>query len=263
MKNFSYWQSPSYISSPPPYILLGLASAKFVLGDNFQLLTSSSVIDIIGENHESKLWKFSGEIDTKKQELMSIVAKSDYIRMAVMEKVGGMWIDADTIFLKDYADFFEKLLPSNNNLAWHSEQFFGAASENQIIKEACSNMLASDVQKWGNPGDLKNLITSRSEIVTNIPYSLVTPGFVPEYTYNTRDIMLDSNISADEFLLNSKQHILKLYNTPFSGTVYGNMSVSDFLNQDILLTKIFLKINPNKNEWIDMADGILLELLKK
>lgn len=255
IKVYSYWKSPSYKKDIPPYVLLGLASAKIVLGDKFILLNDKKAKDYLGEDYDEKEWKFANEVDPMKKELRGIVAKSDYIRMAIVNKLGGVWIDADTIVLKDFTNYFSSLNLNQNDLLWYCEAFFMSLEDNFLLKTACSNMMNAEIQKWGNPGGLKDLIKENMGYIKKIPFDMIKLGDF-NYSYANREIMLSKEVTTCSALSNQQQHIIVLYNTPFSETEYGKMTCSDFLDQDILLSKIFLKINPDKGLWLNTVRDI-------
>ncbi|MBF0752447.1 MULTISPECIES: capsular polysaccharide synthesis protein [unclassified Pasteurella] len=257
LKTYSFWQSPSYSENIPPYILLGLASARILLGERFEVLNLNTIKQYLDLSlFKDKIWQFRNESDERKKELMSIIAKSDYIRMALIEKVGGVWIDADTIIIGDYTEHLDSIT-ENSKLIWYTEQFFSADKNNLLLQKASNNMLEADYQTWGNPGLIKNLISDNPEEIKKIPYDLIDPKYVEKYQYASRDIMLSDKIDPKEFLLNNKQCILILYNTPFSQTHWAKMTCEEFLEQNILLSKIFLHINPSKELWIEKVQDIL------
>lgn len=260
-KIFSFWQTPSYINSIPPYVLLGLASAKICFKERFILLDDKTVCEYLGDLYKNKDWAFREESDPNRKELMSIVAKSDFLRMAIVNHLGGIWLDADTIVLRDFSN--TNLINSESqDLAWYSEQFFGSLPSNDLLKRACDNMISSQYQTWGNPGGIKDIIKEFPDKIKKIPFDLIRLGDF-QYNYQNREIMLSNDIDPEIALSNKKQSIIVLYNTPFSQTEYGKMSCAEFLSQDILLSKIFLAINNNKNLWIETAQEIEEKLMKR
>jgi hypothetical protein len=62
--------------------------------------------------------------------------------------------------------------------------------------------------------------------------------------------MLDTEVPVKRFLANSSAVLLKLYNTYFSRTPIGTMSVPEFLSSGTLLARIFLHIDPDAERWI-------------
>lgn len=110
MKIFTYWESlPS--NGIPPYVTLGIARMKSVFKDNFVLLTKHNVKNILSKDVESKKWCFLGSSDNRLigKSVESIVAKSDFIKMQYIHDHGGIWLDSDTLVIKN---FLTDLIPS-------------------------------------------------------------------------------------------------------------------------------------------------------
>ena len=257
-KIYTYWETASFRKSPPPYIILGLASMKRVFGGDFVLVTPSNVSGLVEDPPEPKEWTFGNNRDLKKFEVRGIVAKSDYLRMKLVYEHGGYWLDADTLALRDFRPLLNAQLDGSGKLLWHTEQFFGALPHNEILRTASANMLEREHQVWGNPGDLKKLVVDRADNVLKISFDLVKTGSNPEYGYETQGVMLRRDVKPRDFLTNDGQYVLKLYNTPLSDTGYGELTVDEFLESDILLAKIFLSIEP-KSYWIEQATAILAQ----
>ena len=259
MQVYSFWQTASFASRPPPYVLLGLASMRMVLGNGFTLLTDThGLVQALPDI--AKDWKFRDERDAQRAEVMGIVAKSDYIRMGVIGETGGFWLDADTIAIRDFRRELDEAAVGAGRLIWHSEQFFGCAPHNSILARACETMRRAPLQQWGNPGGIKDLIESARDQVQKIDFTLVDTGTEPPYSYATRDVMLSSELIPSEVLKNPRQCLLKLYNTPFSQTAYAAMSVEEFLAQGILLSRVFLALEPSVKSWLTASESIMLEL---
>ena len=82
-----------------PYVALALGWTRHVLGDAFHLLTPGNIAKAISTEYQSKDWRFSALEFDAAAVATSVVAKSDYIRMAYVLEHGGVWLDADTILL--------------------------------------------------------------------------------------------------------------------------------------------------------------------
>lgn len=245
MKIYTYWETAPG-REIPPYILLGLASMRRVFGEDFTILTPSVAQDL-GVDTGGKEWGFRRETDENARALRGIIAKSDYVRMAVIAQEGGYWLDADTIALRDFRADLAPIL-NEHHFVWHSEQFFGATPGNEILTTAAQNMLDTEWQTWGDPGHVKTRIADAGNAVPRIPFWLIDPKSEPPYNYSTSKILLEDH-PLDEFLRNERQAILKLYNTPFAETEYGVMTTDQFLESDTLLSQVFLSIEPDKSWW--------------
>ena len=93
MKIFTYWEGPK-----PPYIELCLESIKKINKQcDVHIVTPKNIHYYL--NHD--------EIDHEilKNPLLKRAQKVDYIRILLIHKFGGMWLDADTIAIKDLYEF--------------------------------------------------------------------------------------------------------------------------------------------------------------
>lgn len=255
MKFVSYWETAPG-KSMPPYVALALVSIKRVLGDSFLLLTKESAPEYIGTDYLSKRWFFTTLGFDFDPRLATIVAKSDFIRMAYVYQHGGVWIDADTLLFQDpTSSIFTSEL--SKKLHWRNEAFFGSRPKHPLLGQAVANALESEHHDWGNPGDIKGLISRRSDLVTPIPYHWFDPGYRPPYNFTSCEVMRGTEVPVEEFLTNPDMNLLKLYNTYFSRTTALQWSVSEFLESNILLARLFLHIEPDISYWASEANMLI------
>jgi len=254
MKTYTYWETEPGVTSIPPYILLGIASMRLALGDDFVLLTKRNIRDYVSSDYLDREWKFSRKFDHVSQNRMSIVAKSDFIRMHLIGEHGGCWIDADTIVLRDYRPELARLL--SDKLLWHTEQFFCAKPGNTLLKSAAQSMLDVDQLVWGDPGGIKSAVREKHLEIDPIPVSFWDPGYRPSYNAKAYRVIFRNDISAKYFLRSEGQFIQKMYNTSFCKFISPDMQVSDFLKSDMLLSKIFKNVNGNVPGWIADCETI-------
>ena len=253
MKAVTYWESAPG-NKMPPYIALCIATMRCVLGDSFLFLHENNISDFLKGDFHEKQWAFKPKDKEQDAEIKSIVAKSDYIRMAYVEHNGGFWMDADTIVFQDFLPDFDL---TGGSIYWHSEQFFAARAGSPILKAACDRAMADEYQSWGNPGGIKNLINANPDDVEIIPEKLIDPGYTPAYKYSNWKILLDENIGVDEFLINKDAKIMKLYNTYLRESGLGYLNMEDFFSSNTLISRIFLNLNPDKGFWISEADDVI------
>lgn len=257
MSFVSFWQNPPGCLVPP-YVALSLVSLRRALGDDFILLREADLVGIFDVAVKDKVWSFSDLEFIGNQDALSIVAKSDFIRMAYIHQYGGYWLDADTIALQDpRLHLIESRL--DERLHWYSEALFGARSNNPLLATAMQNCRACERQTWGNPGSIRDMINLDPTKITSIPYSLLDPGYRPSYRFATCDVMLNKEIPVDSFLSNPNVVLLKLYNTYFSRKTIGTMSVQEFLSSGTLLARIFLHIDPNSEKWVSDCEALEME----
>ena len=256
-KIFSYWETSKLKPHIPPYILCCLVSMQRALGDNFLLLTPRNISQHIDFDFSSKPFLFAGHKDPVKNEISRIVAKSDFLRFEYIRTNGGIWLDADTIVLKDFFTEIMALLSAEKTL-WHSEQFFGGYPNDPIISEAATNMLKSDRQVFGNPGNCKELIQAQKSRVNFIPQSIWDPTGVGEYSAKNWDLPTQVGANATNFLKNKA--LVKIYNSAISKTHISQQSVESFLNQGTVLSHIFLSIEPDREYWFEASRRLEEEL---
>lgn len=251
----SYWETVPG-RTMPPYVALALAWTRHVLGDDFHLLTPGDLATAIGSAHELKDWRFrSLEFDAPAA-TVAVVAKSDYIRLAYVLEYGGAWLDADTILLAHPCPaIFPEWL--DDRLHWHSEAVFAARPGNALLRTAARNCLETTAHDWGDPGEIRVEIARRQNAVVHIPRHHFDPGHRPLYCFETCDVMLDKTIPVERFLASDGLKALKLYNTYFSRSPMGTISLDDFLASDFLLARIFLHIMPDRGFWRERGLEVL------
>lgn len=240
----------------PPYVALAIISMRRALGESFLLLTPQSTPALIGGDYLDKPWGFESLGFRLAPGIESIVAKSDFIRMAYVYRHGGVWIDADTILLENPV---AKLFPEGltQKLHWYAECLFGSLPGNPLLGQAVATSLGERAHGWGDPGGIKKMIDQQPEQLTIIPSSVVDPGYRPLYNFATCGVMRRRDISAEEFLVNDIK-VLKLYNTYFNRTTSKQQSVEQFLANKTLLAKLFLYVEQDPQYWI-LNSSILIE----
>ncbi len=254
MKVISYWET-GVGCTIPTYIPLCIASMKAALGTSFLLLTKENISQYIGDEYLNNKWRFNRHNSNLTPEVASIVAKSDFIRMAYIHRHGGFWLDADTIVFNNFLPKME-IQETDKKLFWHSEQFFGANAGNEILDLAQNNAFQNEVQTWGNPGGIQTLIAAHPEAIIKIPFRHVNPGYTPTYKYQSCEVLIDKNLPVEHFLINQDVNLLKVYNSDFCSLDIAAMPLTDFLSSGTLISRIFLKINPSLDYWIDAVESI-------
>jgi hypothetical protein len=249
MKVYTYWESaPGRVM--PPYVALSIATMQRWMGERFELLTPSSVASL-GPAAVQKRWEFEPLPFTHASTHLALVAKSDYVRLAWIARHGGMWLDADMIVTGPLDDLLGTARQSGR-LHWSSEAFFAAAPGSAILREAAKAALAAQLQVWGNPGGVRDLIKARPGEVEMLDRRLLDPGSDPPYCFQTCETMLSTVRPVEAFLTNPDMRVLTLYNTYFSRSVL-NTSVESFLESRTLLARVFLAMEPDRSYWLDSA----------
>jgi hypothetical protein len=181
------------------------------LGELFLLLTPNNLSDYIWDDLTRKKWSF-GEDDLTEvmQQKMSITAKSDYIRLRYIYEHGGVWIDADCLPLRSPLVYLNYL--AEKQWFWWSEVVFGAQPKLEFLSEAATNMIRQPVQKWGNPGKIKDIIKAQNNNCGRfiLDRHLIKPQDAT-YSWNSYDILLNTSTQPKDFI-SDRQIILNLFN---------------------------------------------------
>lgn len=251
MQYVTYWETAPG-RTMPAYVALSLVSLERVLGGDLLLLTPDNAPDYIGQAYLEKDWQFSGLEFDGCPVITSIVAKSDFIRMAYVYHHGGIWLDADSIMFGDlrpgiFPDMFD------DHLHWYSEVLFGAAPGHPLLGDAIAACLSQPYQEWGNPGGIRDLIADRHDMVSAISGHALDPGYSPFYCFNTCEVMFDRRLRPSEFLVNPDLRLLKLYNMYFGRSPLALLSVEELLGSGTLLAHLFLHLEPNPRFWIERS----------
>ena len=262
MKVIAYWEKVDEAADIPWHILLCLAALRIDFQDNFLLLTPKNIDQYIGSDYANKHWSF-GTIEESDvtQKKVSIVAKSDYIRLKYIYEHGGFWFDSDALCVGDPKNII-KLLDSYD-VVWGYEAFFGAKAGNQMFKDASDRMLDMPCQIWGNPGEIKAIVEgSKNASIGKIPNGYINPLSSALYSWRDTSILFSENFEPNEFL-SKDQVFLHLYNK-FTEKIVSDHSLSvDFKLEKLFQSQTLIaKIVRNKysqNILSDAANSILFE----
>ena len=253
----TYWEhAPG--QPMPAYVTLALVSMRRVLGRRLQLLTPRTVEDFIGPEILDKAWAFEPLAFTLAEGIEAIVAKSDFIRMAFVHQHGGVWVDADTLFLRDPS---ESVFPDgvSHKLHWHSECLFASLPGNPLLAQALHRGLAADAHTWGNPGGIKDIVGLAGEDLVPILGEVVDPGYHPRYNFANCEVMRRRDVSVAEFLKRNVA-LLKLYNTYFRRTCTHPETIAEFLDGGTLLAKLFLHLEADPGYWLSEAERLMSDI---
>lgn len=253
----TYWEDAP--GQPmPPYVALALISMRRVLGDRLLILTPTTAREYLGPDVLDKAWGFKPLPFNLPDGIHAIIAKSDFIRMAFVHRHGGIWIDADTLMLRDPSD---AVLPYgvSTKLHWHSECLFAAQAGNPLLGQALRQGMVNHVHAWGNPGSIKDIVASTTEGLVIIPSEVFDPGYRPRYSFANCELMRRQDVDVADFLLRDVS-LLKLYNTYFRRTCTRYENVEEFLTGGTLLAKLFLQIEADYGYWLMEVKRLMAEL---
>lgn len=239
----TYWESPDNLIVPK-HILICLALLKIKMGDDFLLLTKKNISDYIDDSKLKKHWSFgTQEKSQDMNQVMSIVAKSDFIRFEYIYNHGGVWVDSDSLCVGNPHNLFSLL--DENQMIWGYEAFFGAKAGYEPFGIACENILKMDCQIWGNPGLVKDLLKKPNYKNTYlpIPWFFIEPKKDYMFSWENAGVIFNSAIEPIDFL-NDQQVFLHLYNKA-SGLEIKN------------------KINFNKTEGCSLLESIINDIVPR
>lgn len=253
----SYWeQAPG--QTMPPYVALSLVSIRRVLGDRFLLLTPLTVENYLSPDILDKAWAFEPLAFTLVDGIEAIIAKSDFIRMAFVHRHGGIWVDADTLFLRDPS---EAVFPHgvSAKLHWYSECLFASLPGNPLLAQALKHGMSTRAHAWGNPGGIKDIVTRADDELVAIPDEVFDPGYQPRYSFSNCDVMRGRDVGVADFLRRDVS-LLKLYNTYFRRTCARLETVAEFLTGGTLLANLFLHLEADRGYWQAEVEQLMVEM---
>ena len=205
------------------------------------------------------------------------MVQSDAIRIAILNKYGGIWIDVDTIIIsKEFLRYFNNsdlsmVMDENTGFQYIS---FIYANKNSIIlkdwlKEIILNVrffdkvfsnwktanktkyLKKKLKAWhylGNGIIDKLLKNVKNKDYNGIDYRII--GVFPELTYFKNNASINVYKAYDlfyfekgepQFAINNSKGLIFLHNS-WTISKYKRMTKKRFLKQDILLSKLLSKL---------------------
>ena len=251
-----YWENlPGNKKSP--YLDLCYKTVKKNCSNNFKihLLDEKSVYDYIPDLRK--------DLNSK----LSIQQKVDYIRYILLYKYGGIWVDADTIVIKNLKPIIEKLNHYdfvgfgchfnnkeqclNSGKPYPANWVMGSRKNGKLMKlciDKCNLYINSS-------NNLKKSyhILGRETLWSEISYLLKNDKEWNYYHYNSKCIERDSNNKklynsraiSDEDIdkqCEDKFLFMPIYNTaPGFPEWFKNMDESKLLKSNMLISKIFRK----------------------
>jgi mannosyltransferase OCH1-like enzyme len=178
---------------------------------------------------------------------LSVVHKADYIRVALLNKYGGCWIDADTIVLKPiskYLKFLDKYRflgfgkprsPSNSIIAGRTDSFILKLWLSCIISKMGNKNIG-----WAELGSipLKGVLKRMHNTDGLEYYNISSEYCVPVVCKDWRMFFSNRIIVSD--VISPVTGFVMLYNK-FMCKRLMHHSMSDLMKSDILLSKLFRK----------------------
>lgn len=127
-----YWELINGAKSPPPYVTLCLEIMKKNASGTFNVvfLNEKTVFDYLPDLRK--------DIND-----LPIALKTDYVRVRLLTKYGGLWVDADTIVMTDLREIAQKL---NQGVDYVGVGCTGAVCRDQEGKGKPSNGVMGSVK---------------------------------------------------------------------------------------------------------------------
>lgn len=249
MKMYTYWVTPENRETPV-YIRMCVKT--------WEKLISSADIIVINNNNVTEY--IGSEIDMASFQMLSLPQQSDVVAVAVLSKLGGLFIDADTIVTGDITPIIETSRPGvlhafgfPERKAIHLAVMWCMGSSNPVLtawyKTICENMkMLPAVRGWdyvGNAivGELlkKDAYADAYEIVDR-----TSSGNIMESVYDSSSDTCgaykhfwfgENSVAPEEIIATAKYKMISLHNswTPWS---FKNRTVEEIVASDTALGKL-------------------------
>lgn len=217
--------------------------------------------------NEKNIYKYIPDLRSDLNKKLSIQQKVDYVRYVLLYKYGGIWIDADTIILKDLTPIISKLNSYDfvgfgchfNNKKYclksgkpYPANWVMASRKNGKLMELCIKKCDLYLNKYDNLKKNYHLL-GRETLWTEIKYLLENDKKWNYYHYFSQCIERDSKnnklynhraISNEDIDKHCEDKFLfiPIYNTaPGFPNWFTKMSEKKILELDMLISKIFRK----------------------
>lgn len=262
---FTFWEPREKI---PGYLKLCIKTwKKFLTGYKIVILDYKAVSEYLGEN------LFSLVICKN----MSLAVQSDAIRVALLYKYGGIWIDTDTIilngeFLNDIHNYefmmfrdmkskhhFIGFIYSSKNSTIINEWFKQIINEVKIYNDILLNKtFFNKKDKFGNKYNTANYLGNLiiDPIIKNITENkFLFFDYKKMNIFPERKFCKNSSVNSytqqyrlyyfqkgdPQIIINNTKGLILLHNS-WTPIKYKSMTEEEFLKQDILLSKLLTKI---------------------
>ena len=251
---FTFWEPHE---SMPGYLVLCIKTwKKYLPKYEIKILDYKSSQDYLGRS------LFSSIICKK----MTLPVQVDAIRVAILQKFGGIWLDADTIILNDHLfkklRDFELIMLGDEKKKTQNIGFIFARNNSVIIKQWLeeiiknvhiykqsmkkSNINNTTLNSWYYLGNgivnrLVNNFTGKQFIRLNRDKIKALPELI--FFKNTSHNAIEKyqklyfQKGDPKIIINNSKSIIMLHNS-WTPSKYKGMSENEFLNQDILLSKL-------------------------
>jgi len=193
----------------------------------------------------------------------NIAVKCDVIRAQLLQRYGGIYIDADAIILGDFDKYFDYLKSfdfigmkrSSHGKNHVSVGFYGANVNTTIINEYSSkqtNILANNTEVHYNQLG-GSLLTEVFDKYKKETFCFDEKEIQPVTFEDARSVFIDTSINVED-IISPKQNIFMLFNGPFNNEL-KHITIKELYESNMLISKIIRKALP-KNIFSELYQKI-------
>jgi mannosyltransferase OCH1-like enzyme len=258
---WTYWENKPGCTKPP-HVSLCQETLYSNLGD-------AELRQVTPDNLRSYLPEIHPNIDYIERDIrpgeVSLAIKAGIIRVLLIEKYGGLWIDSDAIILKNLGNSLEKLKKyefigmrvTTSERQQVVNNFFGSIPNGKIIKDYAAKireMLSSKtVFKWNEVGSLAltPIVNANSETAYLYPQEMIHPLVAgKQHFYMDKSIKVADVINDDTITFMLFHRIFDGEN-PRVGKGLLEYNIKDLYKGKMLISKLFRYSLPEK-QYIDL-----------
>ena len=256
-----YWQNMKGVVRPPAYIELSRWTMLHNLKDcNLAIVTPDNVemylpgvtnlikdiqIDVLGRADRFKR-RFKN--DSRK----NLAVKTDVIRALLLQKYGGLYIDADAIVFKDLTYYFDLIAKkgfagvrrSSEGKDHISVGFYGSEPHGQVISNYVAAIKLALTKKHEFAyNDLGGQLLTKSYLAASDSATLISEKEIQPVTFeHARNVFPSAEIEVDT-RLEHDQKIMMLFNGPFHNEL-KDLSIDELYFSDTFVGKCFRRALP-------------------
>lgn len=253
-----YWENKPN-TPKPEYITLCHLTIQYHCNNNFNII----------QLNEKTIYKYLPNLRKDINKLL-IAQKTDYIRVALLHKYGGIWIDSDTIVMKNLMPIMDKLNSGYDYVGFgcSDEKCFsgyGKPSNGVMCSKVNSDLMKSVLDDLDYKLDNKDTfgyfdlgkftIWENIKKLNNYNYYHYDASYDGSRDKNLVWVNVDNHISKTPTILLNEDNLFFVFleNNKFMGdnvkyNFFSKLNKDDILNGDYWISDIFRKsMNYQKN----------------
>lgn len=250
-----YWENPRGEAGPPPFITLCRKSIELHAGGHdIRVVTPQNLATYL-PNYPHRLFKIAAEplgridkyFNRGGRRTRAIAQRADYVRALLLEKYGGIYLDADAILLADLTPYFDLLATHDFSIVRRtssrqkhiSNGFYGSHPGGIVISEYVRELrerLAGRLEYQGNEVGrdmLTPIVNRHQDVVFEIPEQDVHP--VPfddaEHAFINRSLELEDVLAPSTRIFMLWGHLLR--------DQLRGISLDELYRSDMLISKAY------------------------